>query len=136
MVLKLWSNLEAVDSCVLLRVIENDIPEQRQMALDLFLRGADFYVSEAAIGEVVYVMKKHEYTRQETVERLTDLINNSMFVYGKKFFEPIFEEYVKRPSLSFEDLVIAKRAEERGCVPVWTFDKKFARQAEVAKLVK
>ena len=127
--------IEAIDSCLILRILLNDIPEQSEAAIKLLLSGTDFYVSEAVISEVVYVMGKNKYKRDSIVERLTTLLHNAMFIYDKKFFDPLFDEYVNHPSLSFEDLIIAKRAEERGCVPVWTFDRKFAKQAKVAKLL-
>ena len=127
--------IEAIDSCLILRILRNDIPEQSKMATKLLLSGRDFYVSEAVIYEVIYVMRKHKCGRASTIDRLTTLLHNSMFVYDRKFFDPLFTDYVNHPSLSFEDLVIAKRAEEKGAVPVWTFDRKFAKQSKVAKLL-
>ena len=127
--------IEAVDSCVILRVLEGDIPEQKEKALELFLSGRNFYVDETAVTEIVYVMGKDGYGREEVAEKIKILLNNPMFIYDRRFFEPIFEDYVTHPSLSFEDLVIAERAEEKGCQPLWTFDKKLARQAKVAKLL-
>ena len=59
----------------------------------------------------------------------------SGILYNKKLFEPIFKDYLARPSLSFDDLVLAARATETGCTPLYTFDKKFARQSKVAELV-
>lgn len=136
MVLNLSSKIEAVDSCVILRALEGDIPEQAKKAVDLFLCGKDLYVSEAVICEVVYVLKKDGYERKDIVGKLTTLLHNPMFIYDREFFEPIFKDYVVHPSLSFEDLVIAKYAEGKNCIPLWTFDKKFANQSKVAKLLK
>lgn len=48
MVFGLPTKVSALDSCVILRVLENDAPEQTKKAVDLFLNGGDFYVSEAA----------------------------------------------------------------------------------------
>lgn len=133
--MNLPSKIEAVDSCVFLRFLERDIPVQEKSARDLFLSGCDLYVSESVISEVIYVMRKDHYSRKSIIENFSLLLNNPMFIYDRKFFEPIFEDYVKYPSLSFEDLVIAKRAEEHGCKTLWTFDRKFANQSEVAKLL-
>ena len=135
MVLKYNSKIEALDSCVFLRYLEKDIPEQEELARDMFLSGKDFYVSEAVICEVVYVMTKDKYPRKDIVEYFSILLHNPMFIYDRSFFDPIFKEYVSHPSLSFEDLVIAKRAEEANCVPLWTFDKKLASQSSAAKLL-
>lgn len=133
--MKYDSRIEVIDSCIILRVLEGDLPGQREKAYELFLSGRDLYVDGAVISEVVYVMKKNGYERGETVDKIKTLLANPMFVYDRKFFDPIFKEYVKRPSLSFEDLAIAKRAEERECVPLWTFDRKLANQSEVAELL-
>lgn len=133
--MNLPSKIEAVDTCVLLRVLEGDIQEQAERALELLLSGRDFYITETVISEVVYVMTKEGYDRKEIAEKMKVLFDNPMFVYDRKFFEPVFKDYLKNPSLSFEDLIIAKRAEERECIPVWTFDRKFAKQMKVARLV-
>ena len=135
MAFTLLPRIEAIDSCLILRMLRNDLPEQSKKATELLLSGKDFYVSEAVISEVIYVMKKNNCKRSSTIDRLTTLLHNAMFVYDKKFFDPLFVEYVNHPSLSFEDLVIAKRAEEKNSVPLWTFDKKFAKQMEVARLL-
>lgn len=134
--MNLPSKIEAVDSCVLLRYLERDNAKQEQLARNLFLSGVDLYVSEVVICEVVYVMEKDHYSRESIAENFSLLLSSPMFIYDKKFFDPIFKDYVKHPSLSFEDLVIAKYAEKKKCIPLWTFDKKFANQSKVAKLLK
>ena len=66
---------------------------------------------------------------------IRDFLSNPSIHYYKDFFDPIFQDYISHPSLSFDDLVLAARVEENGYTPLYTFDQKFARQSKVAKLV-
>lgn len=129
------SKCTAIDSCVLLRVIRQDIIPLREKAMRLLLSGADFYVDDVVILEMVYALTKMQMPRDQIAENILLLLESPMFVWDKKFFEPIFEKYVTRPSLSFDDLVLAARVVEKGYEPLWTFDRKFANQTEVAELV-
>lgn len=130
------TRINGVDSCVLLRYILWDLPEQGEMARELFLSGHDIYVDDVAIMEVVHVLTKHNKSRRVITDDILDLLRNSLFVWDRDFFEPVFKDYLAHPSLSFDDLVLAKRAETRGYACLWTFDKKFASQSEVARLLK
>ena len=123
----------SIDSCIILRILIRDIPEQAKKVRDLFLSGADFYVDDAAIMETVHVMTKQKYTREEITDGLLGLLRNSMFIYDRNFYSPVFEMYLKHPSLSFDDCILARRAEFKGCIPLWTFDRKLANQSAVAR---
>ena len=125
----------SLDSCVLLRIIQNDVPSQHRAAQMLLLNGDTYYVDDVAIMEAVHVQTREGKSRAATLTSLRVFLANSMIVYNKKLFEPIFKDYLARPSLSFDDLVLAARAAETGRTPLYTFDKKFARQSKVAELV-
>ena len=101
----------------------------------LLLNGDTYYVDDVAIMEAVHVQTREGKSRAAIINSLRVFLANSMIVYNKKLFEPIFKDYLARPSLSFDDLVLAARAAETGRTPLYTFDKKFARQSKVAELV-
>lgn len=129
------SRCNAIDSCVLLRIIQQDIIPLREKAMELLLSGADFYVDDVVVMEMVYVLTKMRMPREQIAEDILLLLDGPMFVWDKEFFEPIFEEYLARPSLSFDDLVLAARVAAKNCAPLWTFDRKFAGQSEVARRI-
>lgn len=127
--------IQAVDSCVLLRVIDRDNVAQFHRAMELFLSGRDLYVDGVVIAEVIHVLTKESMTRTRIIENLRVLLYNPVFIWDKDFFEPIFDEYLTHPSLSFDDCVIAARVTMKHHTPLWTFDRKFANQSEAAKLL-
>lgn len=129
------TKINGVDSCVLLRYILWDVPEQGEKARLLFVDGHDFYVDDVAIMEVVHVLTKHHKSRRVIADDILDLLRNQMFVWDRDFFEPVFKEYLEHPSLSFDDIVLAKRVTDKKYTCLWTFDRKFANQAKVARLL-
>ena len=129
------TKINGVDSCVLLRYILWDIPEQGELAKRLFIGGHDIYVDDVAIMEVVHVLTKHHKSRRVIADDILDLLRNTFFVWDMEFFEPVFREYLEHPSLSFDDIVLAHRIKKSGYSCLWTFDRKFANQSEVVKLL-
>lgn len=127
--------IHAIDSCIILRFLLQDIPEQAQKAKNLILNGHDFYVDGVAIMEAVHVMTRDKWPRHNIAEYILGLLRNPAFIWDRDFFEPIFAEYLTHPSLSFDDLVLAKRIRQKGYTPLWTFDRKLANQSETAKLL-
>ena len=129
------TKINGIDSCIILRFLLKDVPEQVKLAQDLIMDGHDYYVDDVAIMEVVHVMTKEGRYRKEIVDAILSLLRNLMFVWDRDFFESVFKDYLDHPSLSFDDIVLAKRAEKAGYSCLWTFDKKFAKQAKVARLL-
>lgn len=129
------SKYASLDSNFVLRFILVDNQSQLESAINLLASGGEYYVDDVAIMECVYVMTKKGYNRKAIISDIQDFLINPMIHYNRAFFTPVFKDYVSHPSLSFDDLVLAARVEEKGCAPLWTFDKKFAHQSKIAKLV-
>lgn len=125
-----------LDTCIILRIILGDIPEQKKRAIELLLSGKTFYVDGVAIMEAAHVMARDHYSRTDIVENLKEFLSNTMIEYDKTLFDKALEDYKNHPSLSLDDCVLAARASGQDGSTVWTFDKKFANQSEVATLVK
>lgn len=129
------THCQAIDSCILLRFILKDIPEQTQLVRELFVNGYNYYVDDVAIMEVVYVLTKQGYSRDVIAYDIQELLRNPMIIYDEALFAPVFKTYLEHPSLSFDDCVLAARADAKGYLPLWTFDRKFAKQSQVARLL-
>ncbi len=125
----------SIDSCLLLRIIQRNNLEQCQKAIDLLLGGRDFYLDDVAIMETIYVLTKAKMPRDEIVDIMMTFLNNPMINYDRHFFAGVFEKYASHPSLSFDDCVLEARVAMKRKEPLWTFDRKFANQSEVAKLL-
>ncbi|MBQ9180599.1 hypothetical protein IJ135_00675 [Candidatus Saccharibacteria bacterium] len=125
----------AIDSCIILRFILRDVPEQVANVRSLLLDGHDYYVDDAVISECIHVMTREHRKRDYIVDDMLSLLRNSLFIWNRDFFEPVFKEYLEHPSLSFDDIVIAHRVESLGYAPLWTFDRKLAAQSPVARLL-
>jgi len=126
---------QSIDSCIILRMLIGDIPEQRQSVRSLLLNGSNYYVDEVAIMECVHVLTKLHATRTKIASDLQLFLSNPMIVYDESLFEPVFSHYVKHPSLSFDDCVLDAKIKQKGHEPLWTFDKKFANQSSSACLL-
>lgn len=130
-------NIQSVDTNILLRLILNDVPAQRARAYKHILNGATYYIPTLALTEVVFTLErgKYRHSRKTIVEALTPLINSSCFIYDKTLLKEVFPFYLSRPSLSFNDCVLSFEVAKLEREPLWTFDKAFAKQSPVAKLL-
>ena len=133
--LKFRKKYSSIDSCIILRTLQGNVPAQKKKAVEFLLSGGDFYVDEVVIMETVYVLTKDHTPRQKIVDDLRTFLSNSMIQYNASFFEPVFDNYLSHPSLSFDDCVIEARISAKGYTPLWTFDKKFAHQTTTARLL-
>ncbi|MBQ2659514.1 PIN domain-containing protein [Candidatus Saccharibacteria bacterium] len=133
--MELDSKDSSVDSCVLLRIIQRNNAEQFKKATELLLSGRDLYVDDVVIMEIVYVLVKDKMSRAKIVENIRLLLNNPVFIWDRMFFDPIFDNFLKHPSLSFDDCILDARIAMKRRAPLWTFDRKFANQSNVARIV-
>ena len=95
----------------------------------------DLYVDDVVIMEIVYVLVKDKMSRAKIVENIRLLLNNPVFIWDRMFFDPIFDNFLKHPSLSFDDCILDARIAMKRRAPLWTFDRKFANQSNVARIV-
>jgi len=132
------SNLESLDTNILLRIILNDIPEQRSKALTLLCKpNTIFYVDDHAISEVVFILEKQcRYCRNFIVDILPKAIFSVPNIQSDKhLLSQILPFYLHHPKLSWNDCYLAAKAAKKQAEPLWTFDHKFALQSPTAKLV-
>lgn len=130
------SNLEAIDTNIILRLILGDNPTHKQKARNLLLSGREFYVDDLAITETVYVLEGEGKSREAIVHHLTTLLSNDMLHYHADIFAEVFPVYATHPSLSFSDCYLAAKIASLDHEPLWTFDHKFATQSPTAKELK
>ena len=125
----------SVDTNVILRLISRDNIEMYERAVDLITtNGMYFYVPDFVIGEIVHVLEKN-CQRDTIVTAIQTVMQAPRLDYYEELFSKVFAMYLAHPKLSFNDCYLVYKAEEKGRVPLFTFDAKLAKQHKAAKLV-
>jgi len=128
---------ESLDTNVLMRFLLGDILDEKRRAERLLARkGVVYHVADVVfveISEVLWKVYKHDYKIIAGYLRIVlDMSNVSC---NRNMLRAALDNYERFPSLSFADCCIAEYARLNEAEPVWTFDRKFAKQSGVAKLV-
>lgn len=127
----------SLDTNCLLRWVLKDIPEQTAAVVSLLNSGLDFFVADAAITEVTFVLEKvYELPREAVASNIRTIINAPNITCNRTFFQAILPIYIKNPAISFVDCQLAFQAEILSKKPLYTFDKKLAAHLDQAKLLK
>lgn len=130
---------DAIDTNIVLRCILGDVPAQRKKAAELLRQpGALHYLSSQAILECVYVLEvAMEIPRVEVADLLNFFLTrySGCLEYDREMTKLAFPAYLANPKLSWVDSALAAEAEIRHREPLFTFDKKLAKQLPQAKLL-
>jgi len=127
---------ESLDTNVLLRFLLNDVPQEYERAKRLLGReGVVYHVADMVFFEVSEVLRRYEgYSCDKIAESLRYVMCMSNVNCNRNMLRVAIDNYEKFPKLSFADCCIAEYARLNEAEPVWTFDQKFAKQSEAAKL--
>jgi predicted nucleic acid-binding protein len=131
------SDLASLDTNVLLRATLNEDAALAERARQLIEGGSGrFLVSDLAIAEYVFALERHYgFTRDQAAELTAGLLENPHIVANGEVLAQALERYRTAPKLSFADCYLAAAAADQGAAPLWTFDKKLARQHPAAREV-
>ncbi len=128
----------SLDANVILRLVVGDVPAHTKVAEKLIVeaRGV-FMVSELALVEIEYALRKHYGLRRgQVAEMIAGIINHPKVEARQHLIAQALEQYLKYPKLSFVDCCLVATAEMDQGLPLWTFDHKLATQAkELTKLL-
>lgn len=130
---------DAIDTNIVLRCILGDVPEQRKKVAE-FLRKSSVlhYLSNQAILECIYVMEiALEIPRQEVADLMTFFLTRygDVLEYDRDMTAIAFPYYIEHPKLSWADCALAAESEVQHHKPLYTFDKKLARQLPQAEML-
>jgi len=127
----------SLDSNVLLRLIVGDLPDQAKVAEDLIANGKDFAVSDTAFIEVMFVLERHyQYSRSEIKKAIKYVMRHPKVHSKEQIISETLELFSANTALSPEDCYLAIKAKNYNALPLWTFDKKLAKQSSgLARLV-
>lgn len=125
----------SLDTNVILRFLLNDDKQQLKEAEKLIISPKSFRVSLLSIAEAVFVMEGKGFDRTVIKENLEALCSVANLHILRLVVLSAALLYSQRPALSFVDACLAFEAEVESAEPLWTFDKKLAKQAPHTKLI-
>ena len=127
----------SLDANIVLRTLLNDIPDQNQAALKL-LGSTDkqFAVADVALIEVGFVLERfYHFDRTQIVEVITAFMLQSQINCNRVLFDRALEIFQSHPALNLEDCCLAVYSELNNAAPLYTLDKKLAKQVQTAQLL-
>lgn len=127
----------SLDTNILLRWLLKDVPQHYQQAIHLLNdTPGQLVVADTAIIEMVFVLESYyELSRPQIAEAVQAVMIVNTINCNRPLFTRVLPIYVKHPSLSFADCCLAVYAELNEAEPLWTFDKKLAKQFTNTKLL-
>ena len=124
----------SLDANALLRLILNDIPAQSVAVTKLLSNVQHRYaVTDLAIVEVEYALRTHYgFSREQIEDTLGTLLLHPSIHTNTRLIQQVFALYTTHTKLSFTDCCLAAYAEMNDAKPLWTFDRKLAKQSNGA----
>lgn len=124
-----------LDTNLILRYLQGDVPEQYRLVARLLDSGTPLYISLLSIAEAVYVFQGKGFARDAIRYNIERLLSYQNVDTDHQVVLPALELYANFPALSFVDACLAYEAEANQALPLWTFDKKLAKQAPNTELL-
>jgi predicted nucleic-acid-binding protein len=128
---------EAIDTNVALRLFLKDDLVQHKAAKKLIEKSqVVFFVPDVVCFEIVYILtKQYGFSRLHVKEFFDSLFSTPKVKGNLNIILPAVKKYAKYPKLSFADCYLTEFTKAQQYEPLWTFDKKLAKQSAAAKLV-
>ena len=128
--------MPSIDTNILLRLILLDNPKQVAQIQALLAQYEDVSLPDQAIIEAVYILGGLEgLSRHDITRILRTVLDNQRLHTNAAVFYRVLEHYQELPAVSFTDMYLEATAYFSGQIPLFTFDKKLARQLPETELV-
>lgn len=127
----------SLDTSILVQLVTGQRPELVEAVEQLVTSTKNsFDVADVALLELAFVLEKEkQLPRQNIIVLYQMLETHSTLSFNRNLFTVTLELYSKRPKLSFYDCYLSAYAEVTSALPLWTLDKKLARQSPCAELL-
>jgi predicted nucleic-acid-binding protein len=128
---------ESLDTNVILRLMLDDVPSQHRRAKKLInTKSSEYIIADTVVTEMVYALTAHYgMSRRQTAEIVRGVMSIDNINCNHKILSGAIKKYESHTALSFEDCYLAEYAAQNEAIPLWTFDKKLAKQSGMAKEV-
>jgi predicted nucleic-acid-binding protein len=127
----------SLDANIILRYLLNDIPDQCKSATKL-LKGArdQLAVADTALIETCFVMERaYSMSREHIGIALLGFMSLQQINCNRILFDRALMLFQSHSALSMEDCCLAVYAELNKAEPLYTFDKKLAKQLQATQFV-
>lgn len=127
--------MDAVDTNVLVRLATGDDPAQTAAAQSFVESGV--WVSHLVLAETTWVLKTvYGLSPGQIAAALAMFLDHpKLAIQEPEVVGQALAQYRERPTIRFSDCLILEIARKAGHVPVGTFDRDFAKLADVQRIV-
>jgi predicted nucleic-acid-binding protein len=124
----------AVDTNVLVRLIARDNAAQVRAAEGFVAKGA--WVSHLILAETIWVLDSvYELSRAAIARAIEMLLNHQeLTLQDADVVGAALTQFQKHPKVEFSDCLALEIARKAGHIPLATFDRGFAKLADVERL--
>lgn len=124
----------AVDTNVLVRLIARDNAAQVRAAEGFVAKGA--WISHLILAETIWVLDSvYELSREQISTAVEMLLNHQeLTVQDADVVSAALTQYQDQPKVDFSDCLALEIARKAGHLPLATFDRDFAKLADVERL--
>ena len=126
--------MRAVDTNVLVRLVTGDDPKQTEAAEEFVESGS--WVSHLVVAEVTWVLSTVYGLSPAAIADAIEMLlsHEHLTLQEADVVTAALEGYRRHPRVDFFDHLLREVARKAGHLPVGTFDRQFARLADVTKL--
>lgn len=127
----------SLDTSVLVQLVTGQRPDVVE-AVERFIysAGSQFIVADAALLELVFVLEKEKQLPRAAIAGVFEMLKTRDNIsYNRVTFDKTTKAYQEHPKLSFYDCYLSAYAQTQSATPLWTLDKKLARQSSNAQLL-
>jgi len=127
----------SLDTNVLLRVVIDDIPGQTEQAVALLSQlGKRYQVADAVWIEVACALEHHyAMSRADVSQAITSLLDLDAIAANRSTMIQTCTEFRAHARLTFVDCYLVAQARGASAIPLYTFDRKLAKQLPNATAV-
>ena len=119
----------SVDTNVIVRLFVDNDAAQTLAAQHCFDTHDQITIADIALIETVYVLTEYYgKNRSAAAECITTLLANPKINCNRPLFNRALRLYQEHPALSIEDCCLVTYAKLNNATPLYTFDKKLAKQ--------
>jgi predicted nucleic-acid-binding protein len=124
----------AIDTNILVRLVVRDDSDQVKTAEQFVGKGA--WISHLVLAETLWVLDSvYELSRAQIATAVDMLLNHQdLTLQDGEVVASALRNYRSRSAVDFSDCLVLEIARKAGHMPVGTFDRNFAKLADVQRL--
>ena len=124
----------AIDTNILVRLVARDDSDQVKAAEQFVRKGA--WISHLVLAETLWVLNSvYELSRAHISTAVDMLLNHQdLTLQDAEVVASALRHYRSRGALDFSDCLVLEIARKAGHLPIGTFDRNFAKLADVQRL--